>query len=117
MNSYVDQLTDEEKDWLDRFSHEYVCGNFNHSGEILHNTDELRKDCYARNNRRNRDIHTQESAKGMLNSVEQMYDHWSTRERLNEALKDSVFNRIKRSKKDILQDIKERKRLEEENAE
>jgi hypothetical protein len=48
--------TDEEKDWLNRFYGEYNNAAVNHDDydEQLHNTEELVKDCYDRNNQRNR---------------------------------------------------------------
>ena len=99
LSSYKDKLNEEELDWLDRFSHEYVCGNFNHGGEVLHDTPELRKACYGNNNRRNRDITSQEEAKNSMKSTDAMADHWHSREVLNEALKTNIFDNIKKRKK------------------
>lgn len=55
---YLDKLTPEEKLWLSNFNEEYVGGNFNHKeGDVLHTTQELKRDCYSRNNARNRDYY------------------------------------------------------------
>jgi len=61
---YLDKLNDKEKDWLNRFNEEYVGANFKHEGKILHKTKKLKKDCYDRNNSRNRDILTKIKASG-----------------------------------------------------
>ena len=70
MASYVDQLNEEEKEWLNRFSEEYVCANFNHPGRKLHRSQENRKMCTDRNNARNRDIFSREKAQGTMNYLE-----------------------------------------------
>ena len=53
---YVDLLSDEEQAFLAQFSNEYYNGTVK-KGDLnaLHNTDELRKNCYNRNNISNRD--------------------------------------------------------------
>lgn len=61
---YVDKLSESDKDWLNRFNEEYVNANFKHSGKKIHKTDTLRRDCYNRNNHRNRDILTRAKASG-----------------------------------------------------
>jgi hypothetical protein len=49
-------LTEEEKDWLNNFYGEYYNASVNHRSyeEQLHDNEELVKDCYDRNNSRNR---------------------------------------------------------------
>ena len=63
---YLHRLTDEEKKWLNKFTEEYVNASLNTEDLNLnfHNTDELKKDCYRRNNARNRDILTRAKASG-----------------------------------------------------
>lgn len=63
---YVEKLSEDEKDWLNRFSEEYINANFNHPGKVLHKTKKLKKDCYDKNNSRNRDIFTKSKAAGQL---------------------------------------------------
>lgn len=67
---YVDKLTDEEKDWLNRFTEEYAGANMNHKGKKIHKTKKLVKDCYDRNNARNRDILSREVAAGSIAYIE-----------------------------------------------
>lgn len=70
MASYAHQLNEEELDWLNRFSEEYVIGNFNHAGNLIGRTKKWKKECYDRNNARNRDIFTREKAQGTMNYLE-----------------------------------------------
>lgn len=61
---YIDKLSDEEKKWLNTFTEEYTNANFNHGEKQLHNTKNSKRDCYNRNNARNRDILTRMKASG-----------------------------------------------------
>jgi hypothetical protein len=70
MASYAHKLNEEELDWLNRFSEEYVSSNFNHNGNLISRTKKWRKECYDRNNARNRDIFTREKAQGTMNYLE-----------------------------------------------
>jgi len=67
MHSYAHKLSPAEKDWLNRFSQEYVCANPNHKGEKIHTSKEDWKAIYLKNNGRNRCIFTKEKAQGCLN--------------------------------------------------
>lgn len=71
---YLDQLTDEEKKWLNDFTEEYVNASLDSQNleNNFHNTDELKKDCYRRNNARNRDILTRAKASGSFVSIDEM---------------------------------------------
>ncbi|MEO5367566.1 MAG: hypothetical protein H7831_14670 [Magnetococcus sp. WYHC-3] len=57
---YLNKLTPKERDWLQKFNAEYVGATFkkdengNYAKSNLHKTAEQRKDCYSRNNSRNR---------------------------------------------------------------
>lgn len=52
---YLDKLTEKEKAWLNKFTHEYTnAGKLNKKHKPLHKTPEQKKDCYDRNNARNR---------------------------------------------------------------
>lgn len=69
---YLHQLSDDEKDWLNRFNEEYVNASFNHSGERVHpkehkykvvkktgkrkRVDVYKQECETRNNNRNNDV-------------------------------------------------------------
>jgi len=71
---YADQLNDEEKAWLNAFSNEEICANFNHKGPKLNDKSDpaARSRIYNRNNERNRCIMTREKAQGCLNYLEEM---------------------------------------------
>lgn len=78
---YVDTLKEQAKssdpqkakeaqatlEFVSKFNNEYYGGSVKKGDEeALHNTDELRKDCYDRNNRSNRDIYSIYDAGGAI---------------------------------------------------
>lgn len=63
---YIHKLSDAEKDWLNRFSEEYIGANFQHPGDKVQETDEERRECYNRNNSRNRCVYSIAKAKGAI---------------------------------------------------
>lgn len=67
---YIDKLSDKEKDWLNRFTEEFTNANLNHKGKKLHKSKKQKKDCYDRNNARNRCILTKAKASGRAVSLE-----------------------------------------------
>ena len=71
---YVSQLSEEDKIWLNKFTEEYTNASLNtkEKEKNLHNTDELRRDCYKRNNARNRDLYTKWKAGGKLDYKEDL---------------------------------------------
>lgn len=72
--SYFHTLPPEAKDWLNRYTEESVNANFNHGGEIIHKKRKQKKECFDRNNARNRCILTQEKAKGTIVNYEKIED-------------------------------------------
>ena len=56
-HDYVARLSDEEKKWLSNFNEEYLSGNMNHPGKKFNKSKKRRKECYDRNNARNRDMY------------------------------------------------------------
>lgn len=54
-HDYIDKLSPSEKKWLSDFNEEYLGGNFKHGGRVKHKTKKEKRDCYNRNNARNRD--------------------------------------------------------------
>lgn len=62
-------MTDEEKDWLDKFYGEYVNASVSHDNydDQLHRDRGMVKDCYDRNNARNRCVLNKGKA---INNVE-----------------------------------------------
>jgi len=64
---YLDQLSEDEKSWLNQFVKEYYDGNVPKTKtDNLHNTDELRRDCYDRKNRQNRDLQSIMDCRGKM---------------------------------------------------
>jgi hypothetical protein len=61
---YLSKLSEEELLWLNKFTEEYVNASFDTSKprNNLHRTKSARKDCYDRNNARNRDVLTRQRA-------------------------------------------------------
>lgn len=60
-NELIRPLTDDEKQWLNKFYSEYYNANLKRDGSDLHDTEDeaVRKDIYHHNNARNRDLHGQ----------------------------------------------------------
>lgn len=67
---YLDQLSEKDKDWLNRFTEEYTHARFDHKGKKIQKSKEQIKDAYDRNNARNRDILTRVRASGRLKDIE-----------------------------------------------
>lgn len=65
-HDYIDKLTDKEKQFLSNFNEEYIGANFQHKGKKMHKSKKMKRDCYNRNNARNRDIHSISSVTGNL---------------------------------------------------
>lgn len=74
LESYANQLNDTEKAWLNSYSQEEICANFNHNGPKLNDQSDpkVRSRIYNRNNERNRCIYTRENAQGALSELELM---------------------------------------------
>ena len=53
---YIKKLSEEQKDWLNRFNEEYNNANFNHPGDKLHKTKEEELECYNRDYARKMDV-------------------------------------------------------------
>jgi hypothetical protein len=71
---YIGRLTEEEKQWLNKFTEEYVNASLDSENveNNFHNTQELKRDCYRRNNARNRDILTRAKASGSYVSTDEL---------------------------------------------
>jgi hypothetical protein len=70
---YIDKLSPAEKAWMNKFMGEYVGAKLKktNSGN-LHNSKELKKSCYDRNNSRNRDIYSRSKARDSLTDIEEL---------------------------------------------
>jgi hypothetical protein len=71
---YIDKLSEEEKLWLNNFMEEYNGANFKHKGKKLHRTKAKKKDCFDKNNSRNRDIYSIAKASETLNELTPLLD-------------------------------------------
>lgn len=79
---YINDLSDKEKDWLNRFNEEWVHANFNHNGKRIHplkqktktikkngkkrSVDVYKQKCEHNNNARNRDAFAISKASNIL---------------------------------------------------
>jgi hypothetical protein len=65
---YLHKLSPEELDWLNKFNKEYVSADLDTKNprKNFHKNKKLKKDCYDRNNSRNRDILTRAKASKQL---------------------------------------------------
>lgn len=64
----------EAAEWLNKFNTEFVNASFNRHKNHLHRTKAAKRDCYTKNNARNRCIYTREKAQGKLDSYEQILE-------------------------------------------
>ena len=73
---YIDKLSENNKAWLNKFTEEYVNASLDSQNieKNFHCTDELKKDCYRRNNARNRDILTRAKASGTFISTDELLE-------------------------------------------
>ncbi len=63
---YIDKLSEEEKEWLNKFLQETVVANFNHGGDPIIKDQKTRREIYRENNRRNKDVYSLGKSKGSL---------------------------------------------------
>jgi hypothetical protein len=90
---YLDKLTPDMLEYLNQFTEEFVNASFDKNPrKNLHKSKRLRKDCYDRNNARNRDILTKAKAQGKAQTFDQTaIDNITTYERTDE---DTVISTI-----------------------
>jgi hypothetical protein len=67
---YIDKLSPKDKKYLSDFMCEWMSGNFQHDGKKMHKTGQEKRDCYNRNNARNRDVYAIKKATGYLAPIE-----------------------------------------------
>lgn len=99
-------LSDEDRDWLNKFAEEYVNDKLNRKNlkKNIHNTEKLKKTCDDRNNARNRDILTQVKAYGKLVDINSISEF----ELVSEDIEDLIIEKIER---DRLEELKKSKKL------
>lgn len=102
---YVDKLTEDEKEWLNNFNEEYLGGNFQHSGKQLHKTKAAKRDCYNRNNARNRCAYSIAKARGKVTDEEGRPDtdlEMMNKESIVTYLKEKIINGEMTPEKELL---------------
>ena len=73
---YLHKLSEREKKWLNKFTEEYTNASFNtkQPRKNLHKSKQSRRDCYNRNNARNRDVLTKQKAGNRNTYLEDIVD-------------------------------------------
>lgn len=71
---YIDKLSEEEKRFLSDFNEEWTGANFNHEGKILHDTEDLKKQCRRKNYQRNNDIFAIKQCSEMLKDTSEIVE-------------------------------------------
>jgi hypothetical protein len=79
---YLHKLSPEELDWLNKFNKEYVSADLDTKNprKNFHKNKKLKKDCYDRNNARNRDILTRAKASKQLLPYEDLEEESQNKE-------------------------------------
>lgn len=83
---YMGKLNEVEKAFLNKFNREFIEGNCSHENP-LHNTQELKRDCYGRNNARNRDLLSIKKASGMVVDIDEYHQMSSCNDKSNNEQK------------------------------
>lgn len=84
---YIKKLNEEEKAWLNKFTEEYNNASFKNDGTDLHNTQEMKRDCYRRNNYRNRCLYGVSKANGrVVDATDEERIDLTFEERVNESI-------------------------------
>jgi len=91
---YLNDLNHKEKEWLNKFTKEYVNAEIDNRKprKNLHKTKALKKDCYDRNNARNRCIYTRSKASWNLKFFEDMSE--KNESLLKENLENELIDKI-----------------------
>jgi hypothetical protein len=94
---YIDKLSEKDKKWLNQFTEEYTNASLNtkNSRKNLHKTKKLKKDCYDRNNARNRCILTRANATGMIESYDELKKQINLEDDLIEKLDSEKLDKLK----------------------
>ena len=71
---YIDQLSDEEKAWLNKFMNETLNASFNNDKNDLIKDQSQKRKIYNENNARNRCIYTVAKATNRLLDIEEAVD-------------------------------------------
>jgi len=90
---YLDKLKPEELDYLNRFTEEYSIAKLDHKGKKIHKKKEHKKDCYDRNNSRNRCILSRQKSAGLLGYLEEEIEEPSI------SVEDELIDRLDTNEK------------------
>lgn len=72
---YLNKLNEDEMDWLNKFSQEFIVATLDSKPKNnKHNTKALAKDCYDKNNSRNRDVLTRQKATGRIKYLDDIIE-------------------------------------------
>lgn len=105
---YSQDLSEKDKDYLNRFSEEFNNANFNHEGKRVHpkktkkikyktrrgkkTVDKYKKDAEDRNNSRNRCLYTKNKAFGAIDYIQDMEDRGEENENLFVNFQDNIID-------------------------
>ena len=85
---YLHKLNDKELKWLNAFNEEEINANMKHKGPKLNRSKKAQRECYNRNNARNRDILTRGKAAADLKYMEDL----SKEERYTKSVEDKLID-------------------------
>ena len=108
---YLNKLSPEELDWLNKFTEEYVNAKLDPKpNKNLHNKKRLKKDCYDRNNARNSCILTRQKAGKKLRYMEDIKNKPSdyNEEQLVNVLDQRRYDSYKIVKESAIQEVQEK---------
>lgn len=106
---YVNKLDEKNKAWLNDFTEEYTNANLKHKGKKFHRNKSLKKDCYDRNNARNRDILTKLKAAGQIEYLEELTKLTYNDKSNNDTIIEDIIlyiDELKMNKKEIYKRLK-----------
>lgn len=89
---YLHKLSPEELQYLNDFSEEYNNAHIPKKNKI-HKTKKLKKDCYDRNNARNRDVFTRAKAGNQLKYLEELRTNL-----VDDSLENRLIDKIDKDK-------------------
>lgn len=98
---YISKLSPKEKDWLNRFNEEFNGAKFDHDGTVLHKSAKKKRECYNKNNARNRCVYSLAKARGTLDNMEvtKMEAIKSDENEVNNDVEDILIDYIDSKKK------------------
>lgn len=71
---YLSRLSEKDREWMSKFIGEYYNGYVKKGDpKALHNTLELKRDCWRRKNRENRDLYSLREAWNLLETFKEVF--------------------------------------------